>query len=125
MTIIDQIEGRGASLVILDQSIDTSTSVGRLFVQILGAVAEFEAALVSERTKAALVGRPRGRRGGRPQLLTGRRLERARELYDMKEMTPAEVAAAMGVSRSTMYRSFRRAEQDTRPGPDWAGEKAG
>ena len=44
------LQTRGADLVVLDQGIDTSTAVGRLFFQILGAIAEFEHALMSERT---------------------------------------------------------------------------
>ena len=39
----------------LDQGIDTSTAVGRMFFQILGAIAEFEHALMSERTMDGLV----------------------------------------------------------------------
>lgn len=34
------LQARGVDLVVLDQGIDTSTAVGRMFFQILGAVAE-------------------------------------------------------------------------------------
>lgn len=52
-------------LVVLDQGIDTSTAVGRMFFQILGAIAEFEHALMSERTMNGLAAaRARGRTGG-------------------------------------------------------------
>jgi hypothetical protein len=44
------LHSRGVDLVVLDQGIDTSTAVGRMFFQILGAIAEFEHALMSERT---------------------------------------------------------------------------
>ena len=37
-------------LVVLDQGIDTSTAIGRMFFQILGSIAELEHALMSERT---------------------------------------------------------------------------
>jgi DNA invertase Pin-like site-specific DNA recombinase len=40
--------------VVLDQGIDTTTAVGRMFFQILGAIAEFEHALMSERTMDGL-----------------------------------------------------------------------
>ena len=42
------LQKRGVDLVVLDQGIDTSTAVGRLFFQIIGAIAEFEHALMSE-----------------------------------------------------------------------------
>jgi DNA invertase Pin-like site-specific DNA recombinase len=41
-------------LVVLDQVIDTSTAIGRMFSRILGAIAEFEHALMSERTMDGL-----------------------------------------------------------------------
>jgi DNA invertase Pin-like site-specific DNA recombinase len=51
---------------VLDQGIGTSTAVGRMFFQILGAIAEFEHALISERTRDGLeAARARGRTGGR------------------------------------------------------------
>ncbi|MGH3547324.1 MAG: recombinase family protein [Pseudonocardiaceae bacterium] len=42
------LQARGVDLVVLDQGIDTSTAVGRMFFQILGSIAEFEHALMSE-----------------------------------------------------------------------------
>jgi DNA invertase Pin-like site-specific DNA recombinase len=59
------LQERGVDLVVLDQGIDTSTAVGRMFFQILGAIAEFEHALTSERTMDGLAAaRARGRTGG-------------------------------------------------------------
>ena len=43
------LQSRGMDLVVLDQGIDTSTAVGRIFFQILGSIAEFEHALMWER----------------------------------------------------------------------------
>lgn len=58
---------------VLDQGIDTSTAVGRMFFQILGAVAEFEHAPMSERTMDGLAAaRARGRTGGQKPKLTRR-----------------------------------------------------
>ena len=52
-------------LVVPGQGIDTSTAVGRMFFQILGAIAEFEHALMAERTVDGLAAaRARGRTGG-------------------------------------------------------------
>jgi DNA invertase Pin-like site-specific DNA recombinase len=50
----NDLQARGVDLVVLDQGIDTSTAVGRTFFQILGAIAEFEHALMSERTRGGL-----------------------------------------------------------------------
>ena len=91
---------------VLDQGIDTSTSHGRLLFGLLGTVAEFERALISERTKNAMAGRPRGRKGGRPKALSPKALARAQQLYDAGHMTVREVALAVGVSEATLYRSI-------------------
>jgi DNA invertase Pin-like site-specific DNA recombinase len=53
------LQERGVDLVVVDQGIDTSTAVGRLFFQIIGAIAEFEHALTS---------RPRSERDTTPRL---------------------------------------------------------
>jgi DNA invertase Pin-like site-specific DNA recombinase len=53
----------------LQESIDTTTSGGRLIFHIFGALAEFERNLIRERTQAGLqAARARGRKGGRPHL---------------------------------------------------------
>jgi len=116
------LEARGVDLVVLDQGIDTSTSVGRMFFQILGAIAEFERALISERTKAGLAAaRARGRVGGRRRKLGPRQARLAQELYDevgpdgRRVHTVAEIAAELGVSRPTIYRYLGdRREQGSR-----------
>ena len=65
------LQERGVDLVVLDQGIDTSTAIGRMFFQILGAIAEFEHALMSERTLDGLAAaRARGRTGGQKPKLT-------------------------------------------------------
>ena len=77
------LQDRGVDLVVLDQGIDTSTAVGRLFFQIIGAIAEFEHALMSERTMDGLAAaRARGRTGGQKPKLGARQVKLAREMYD-------------------------------------------
>jgi DNA invertase Pin-like site-specific DNA recombinase len=105
------LEAVGVDLVVLDQGIDTSTAVGRMFFQILGAIAEFEHALMSERTLDGLAAaRARGRTGGQKPKLTARQARIAREMYeeagpDGKRLyTVARIAAEFGVSRPTIYR---------------------
>ena len=77
------LQARGVDLVVLDQGIDTSTAVGRMFFQILGAIAEFEHALMSERTMDGLAAaRARGRTGGQKPKLGPRQVKLARQMYD-------------------------------------------
>lgn len=68
ITDIDEITSRGLNFVVMTQPIDTTTAGGRLFLQILGAFAEFEREIISERTRAGLDrARARGVKLGRPK----------------------------------------------------------
>jgi len=65
---VEGLEAKGMKFRSLTEAMDTSTSGGKLILSVLGAIAEFERALISERTKAGLAAaRLRGRKGGRPK----------------------------------------------------------
>ena len=104
------LQARGVDLVVLDQGIDTSTAVGRMFFQILGAIAEFEHALMSERTADGLAAaRARGRTGGQKPKLGPRQVKLAREMYDSGDYTVQQIAGEFGVTRPTIYRHLAKA----------------
>jgi DNA invertase Pin-like site-specific DNA recombinase len=111
ITLSKGLQERGVDLVVLDQGIDTSTTVGRMFFQILGAIAEFEHALMSERTMDGLAAaRARGRTGGQKPKLTPRQARIAQAMYEetgpdgKRRYTVAQIAAEFGVTRPTIYR---------------------
>lgn len=69
LAVIEQLETTGAHFRSLRDPIDTSTPQGMFSLQVLGAVAQLERALIAERTKAGLrAARSRGRIGGNPGL---------------------------------------------------------
>lgn len=69
LQVIDRLDARGAFFRSLQDPIDTASPQGKFTLQVLGAAAEFERALVSERTMAGLASaRARGRVGGNPGL---------------------------------------------------------
>jgi DNA invertase Pin-like site-specific DNA recombinase len=110
-----QLEAKGVDLVVLDQGIDTSTPVGKMFFHILGAIAEFEHALMSERTRDGLAAaRARGRTGGQKPKLGPRQVRLARQMYEetgpdgKRAHTVAEIAAEFGVTRPTIYRHLSK-----------------
>jgi len=109
------LAGRDVDLVVLHQQIDTTTTAGgRLFLHLLGAIAEFEADLASERTRDGLeAARARGRAGGRRPKLNPRQLALARQMYDSREHTVQAIAKTMGVNRSTIYRHLNPARPAT------------
>lgn len=114
ITLSNELNARGVDLVVLDQGIDTSTAVGRMFFHILGAIAEFEHALMSERTRDGLAAaRARGRTGGQKPKLTPRQAKIAQDMYDevgedgKRIHTVQAIADEFGVTRPTIYRHLR------------------
>jgi DNA invertase Pin-like site-specific DNA recombinase len=110
------LQARGVDLVVLDQGIDTSTPAGRLFFSIIGAIAEFEHALMSERTRDGLAAaRARGRTGGQKPKLGPRQVKLARQMYDetdqdgKRRYTVQQIAEEFGVTRPTIYRHLGKA----------------
>ncbi|MXP65646.1 recombinase family protein [Roseomonas sp. M0104] len=85
LEVVRGLEAKGAYLRVLGDPIDTATPQGRLVLQMLGAVAEFERALIRERVVSGLARAAReGRRGGNPAIRARdpdalRRLQHARE----------------------------------------------
>jgi DNA invertase Pin-like site-specific DNA recombinase len=69
LEIIEQLEAKGAFFRSIEDPIDTASPQGKFTLQVLGAAAEFERALIRERTKAGLASaRTKGRIGGNPGL---------------------------------------------------------
>ena len=69
LAVIEQLEAKGAHFRSLRDPIDTTTPQGMFSLQVLGAVAQLERALIAERTKAGLrAAKARGRVGGNPGL---------------------------------------------------------
>ena len=106
---ITGLENRGIGFKSLTESIDTTTSGGKLIFHIFGALAEFERDIIRERTQAGLnAARARGRKGGRPKALTGRKVDMARELYESRKHSIDEICRTLNISRATLYRYIRR-----------------
>jgi DNA invertase Pin-like site-specific DNA recombinase len=101
---VQALDDRGIGFRSLTENIDTTTSSGRLLMHVLGALAEFERALIVERTQAGLAAsRARGRTGGRPLAVTPEKVEAAQALIAAGR-TVGQAAEAVGVGRSTLYR---------------------
>jgi DNA invertase Pin-like site-specific DNA recombinase len=113
INLIDTVNLLGArkvDLVVLDQAIDTTTPNGKLLFHILGALAEWEATLIGERTREGLAA-ARERHGGqlpkRGPTWSEDQARMVRELYaarDSNHMTVERIGQVVGVSRRTVYR---------------------
>jgi DNA invertase Pin-like site-specific DNA recombinase len=89
----------------LQETIDTTTSTGKLVFHIFGALAEFERNLIKERSKAGLdAARARGRLGGRPKKLSTNRRQLVIEMYRDHKRTVQEICHLVGISKPTLYK---------------------
>ena len=105
------LQERGIGFKSLTESIDTTTSGGKLVFHIFGALAEFEREIIRERTKAGLTAaRSRGRIGGRPKALSDKKAEMARQLYQDRTHSIDEICQTLGISRTTFYRYVKPGE---------------
>jgi DNA invertase Pin-like site-specific DNA recombinase len=102
---ITSLNNRKIGFKSITESIDTTTSGGKLIFHIFGALAEFERDIIRERTQAGLhAARARGRLGGRPKSLTPKKAQMAEALYKDKNNTIDEICKTLNVSRATLYR---------------------
>ena len=108
VNLVDDLTQRHVGLKVLageGASIDTSTANGRLVFGIFAALAEFERALIIERTKAGLAAaRARGRNGGAPFKMTPAKLRLAQAAMGKPETKVADLCAELGITRQTLYR---------------------
>ena len=119
-TIVNDLGARGVQFRSLTEAIDTTTVGGELVFHIFAAVAQMERRLISERTRAGLTAaRARGRAGGRPTVMTPERLTAAHAMR-AQGMTLVQIAATLGVGRSSLVRALAQAPEDP-AGPANAG----
>jgi DNA invertase Pin-like site-specific DNA recombinase len=102
---VNKLQSKGVEFVSLQESVDTTTSGGKLVFHVFGALAEFEREMIRERTIAGLkAARDRGSLAGRPKKLSRQQINLAKKLIDDKETRIYEITKTMNVSRSTLYR---------------------
>lgn len=102
---VDTLQSGGIELRSLTENIDTATAGGRLVFHIFGALAEFERAVIRERTSAGLrAARERGKKGGRPRRFGPKELAAAKAMLADPAIRVEDVAAHLKVSPATLYR---------------------
>ena len=107
--LVERLEAKGCSFVSVTQAFNTSTSMGRLTLNVLLSFAQFERDLIRERTKAGLTAAAaRGRKGGRKPVVTADKLQRARELV-ANGLNVREAAARLKVGKTALYAALQAA----------------
>ena len=106
--LIESLGDKNVSFISITDGINTTTTAGKLLFHIIGALAEFERNLISERTKAGMkAAKKRGKHIGRPVLLGDSDGREALSLL-ANGLTRKQIAKKLGVSINTLYRLLRR-----------------
>ena len=118
LLVMEKIEKAGADFQSLTEAIDTSTPAGRMMMQIVGSFAEFERAMLKERTKSGLdSARKEGRIGGRRAKLTVQQQKEVISLVTSGQKTGADAARLFRVLPSTVVRLLSKNRLNTSHNP--------
>jgi DNA invertase Pin-like site-specific DNA recombinase len=109
--IIGRLDKEGIGFRSLSEAIDTTTASGRLLFHVMGALAEFERTLISERTRAGMAAaKARGQHLGRARKITDEEALSAKWTIESGTATLHEVARTFEVAPLTLRRSLQRIE---------------
>lgn len=101
--VADELEQKGVEFISISDNIDTTTATGKAMFGMLSVFAEFERAIIRERTRAGLQSaKKRGKIGGRPSL-DDKTKKRINILFNEGE-SAKDIAKEYGIGRSTVYK---------------------
>lgn len=104
--LTELFDRKGVHLVSLKESIDTSTSTGKLLFTLMSAIAQFERDVIADRTREGLrAAKARGRMGGRPKV-NSTDIKKAVKLYRTGQYSIKEIEEMTGIKKSTLYRNL-------------------
>jgi DNA invertase Pin-like site-specific DNA recombinase len=108
IAMLDDFKRRSVGFQSLTDGIDTGTAGGKLVFHIMGALAEFERALIQERTRAGLdAAKRRGVKLGRPRKLPTFKIDKARKQIEAGEESIPSMARLLDVSAETLRRALK------------------
>ena len=100
---MQDLEAKGAGVKILDMNLDTTTATGRMMMNVIGSVSQFERELMLERQRIGIQkAKEDGKYKGRPP-----KLDVHSEIKRMHSegMKPSKIAEALGIGVATVYRN--------------------
>ena len=105
--LMETFNTKGVNPVSLKESIDTTTSTGKLLFTLMSALAQFERDVLADRTREGLAAaRARGRKGGR-RPVDKETVRKAVKLYKTGQYTVSEITELTGVRKTTLYKNLR------------------
>jgi DNA invertase Pin-like site-specific DNA recombinase len=101
--LVEGFEKRGIEFISIQEKIDTTSAMGKFFFRMMGAIAELERDIISERTKEQLAAKKKhGIKLGRPTV-DAEKLDMAFALHETKRYSVKEIIKKTGISRTTFY----------------------
>ena len=107
--LVEQLHQKGAALRVLDINLDTSTSTGRLMLNLLGSIAQFEREIMLERQREGI---ERARREGKYRGRKPTARQKADDVLDLwkQGVGATEIARKLGIGRASVYRVLKDKE---------------
>jgi len=107
LNLVHELEQKGASLRVLEPSVDTSGPMGRIILTVLGMVAEMELGFIKERQAAGIAkAKAEGVYRGRPAKIDHERIKQLKA----QGVGATEIAKAVGCKRAFVYKVLKQAE---------------
>ena len=109
ITLVDELDQRGIRFRAINSPMDTTTPAGRAFLQIQAAFAEMERNVIRQRVRDGVkAARARGRKGGRPRIMTAPKLRYAQSLMADRTRSIPEICTELGgIPPSTLSHYLR------------------
>lgn len=106
--LMDGFKKSNIKLKILDGDFATDTPMGEMLLTMMSGFAQLERDLIADRTRKGLESaRARGRVGGRPSVMSSKKIERIQKMYDSKQYTMQDIEDMEGVNKRTIYRHLK------------------
>lgn len=110
IALMQTLNAKGVTLKSLKENLDFSSPTGVMMSQLFAILAEFERSVIVERVREGVAAaRARGRVGGRPST-PQKTIDKALQMYDVRNLTVSEICRACGISRPTLYKALRQRE---------------
>jgi DNA invertase Pin-like site-specific DNA recombinase len=119
LTALDEFHHLGIRFISVQDQVDTESPMGKAMFTIIGAMAELESSLISERVKAGMAAaRVRGKRLGRPPT-PARFVTRIAELAGTTDMSIRQIQDALqgNVSKSVVGEIVKRVREQSQEVP--------
>lgn len=108
LSIVQQIEDKGAKFVSVKENFDTKSPAGKLQMTMMAAIAEFERAMILERQREGIaIAKREGKYKGRKAVVVPN-IDVFYKRYMSRQTTKMQIAKELGISRTTLDKLFKK-----------------